>query len=67
VTDKNIAIFGVCDGHGKEGHSVSKFLKEKMPKHFETCIKKSQQNFDEILTKIFEKCDADLVDAPIDD
>jgi serine/threonine protein phosphatase PrpC len=56
-------LFGVCDGHGQNGHFTSQFCKEFMPQIFEKFIKEETpyednsrlEEFYEKVPKIMEK------------
>jgi len=39
---KNRYLFGVCDGHGVNGHFVSEFVKEILPENIEYCLIKNK-------------------------
>ena len=40
LINENIRFIGVCDGHGDNGHHVSKFLRNYLPKQLEKTFKK---------------------------
>jgi serine/threonine protein phosphatase PrpC len=39
---KDRYLFGVCDGHGVNGHFVSEFVKEILPENIEYCLIKNK-------------------------
>jgi len=48
-------LFGVCDGHGPEGHFVSRFLADVFPKCLKRILKKEEFDIPElIVTKVKE-------------
>ncbi|OMJ65126.1 hypothetical protein SteCoe_39170 [Stentor coeruleus] len=61
---KGIYLFAVCDGHGPEGHRVSRFIKE----HFGDLVEKNLINYsplhvlEQAINKLYEK----LMDSDID-
>jgi serine/threonine protein phosphatase PrpC len=67
---KDKFIFGVCDGHGANGHSVSGFLKNNLPKNIEIQYKSSTEKDDasikEMLRLAFSKTTKQLTNSPID-
>lgn len=58
-------IFGVFDGHGSEGLSVSSFCKIQIPKIIKKFSSKKLK-YSEILKKAFVKVDNDIVKTSID-
>ena len=70
---KDRYLFGVCDGHGVNGHFVSEFVKEILPENIEYCLiknkalKKSTKNVVEnSLRESFIKTSKELEDSGID-
>jgi hypothetical protein len=45
------------DGHGREGHLVSQFLKEKVQMHFLNLYKSGRRDWGRMLSEIVIKCD----------
>lgn len=66
-------IYGVCDGHGVNGHFVSDFIKQILPENIEfyfiknKAIKKNNKAIIEnSLKEAFAKTNKDLLDSGID-
>lgn len=62
-------LFSVCDGHGTNGHLVSRYLKKKFPKKFENFLNsyKSQENsIQKAYISSIKSCEASLKEAKID-
>ena len=58
INDYDSTFIGVCDGHGENGHLVSEFIKEELPKNFirelkKKFIDKSILNDTSLLVKCF--------------
>ena len=63
----DVNLLGVCDGHGSDGHSVSGYIKAKVPQMLKLFLEKSQcANADQSLKKAVTKCDSDLAKTTID-
>jgi serine/threonine protein phosphatase PrpC len=64
----NISLFGVCDGHGVNGHFVSEFIKEILPENIEYFSIKSKiflkepkpELVEQVLKQAFRKTAIDL-------
>jgi serine/threonine protein phosphatase PrpC len=67
---KDKFIFGVCDGHGANGHIVSAFIKNHLPKNLETLYKSSSEKdadgVKEMLRLAFSKTTKQLVASTVD-
>lgn len=69
--EKGKYLFGVCDGHGSNGHYVSEFIREILPENIEYWFLKSlkshnpkstkQQNISQCLTNSFLKTSKNLL------
>lgn len=42
----NKFLFGICDGHGVNGHLASQFIKKTLPVNIENSLKGSSNEFD---------------------
>jgi len=67
---KDKFLFGVCDGHGVNGHLASNFIKQQLPKNIEMQYKnlpnEEPQHLKEALTTAFLKTNRELFDSSID-
>ena len=63
---KKIHLFGVFDGHGNEGRTVSNFVKTKLPNYIKRYIWKGDYSIPEILSKSIKKVDSELKKSKIE-
>ena len=66
-------LFGVCDGHGLNGHYVSEFIREILPENIEFYFLKNKQIkkslkgcVESSLKQAFQKTSKNLVESGID-
>ena len=57
---KNLYFFGVCDGHGIQGHYVSSYIKEILPAYLnyieiDNYISKKNKSLDSMLSSLYNK------------
>jgi len=57
---KNLYLFGVCDGHGIQGHHVSSFARDIIPSYLnyieiDNYISKKNKNIDSLLSSLYNK------------
>ncbi|CAD8064336.1 unnamed protein product [Paramecium sonneborni] len=58
-------MFGVCDGHGSNGHLVSQFIRQALPKHLESLINKEDNKY-KVIQKAFESTNKEIWDSETD-
>lgn len=63
---KKIDLFGVFDGHGKDGHHVSEYIKEKLPYLIRKALAASKKPIPTILKDCMEKIDKNLLKSDIE-
>ena len=59
---KNLYLFGVCDGHGIQGHYISSYAKEIIPSYLnyieiDNYISKKNKNIDTLLSSLYNKAE----------
>ncbi|CAD8145955.1 unnamed protein product [Paramecium octaurelia] len=59
------SMFGVCDGHGSNGHLVSQFIRQALPKHLEILLSK-EDNKNKVIQKAFEQTNKEIWDSETD-
>ena len=57
---KNLYLFGICDGHGIQGHYVSNFIKNILPSYLnyieiDNYISKKNKSLDSMLSSLYNK------------
>ena len=57
---KNLFLFGICDGHGIQGHYVSNFIKNILPSYLnyieiDNYISKKNKSLDSMLSSLYNK------------
>ena len=57
---KNLYLFGVCDGHGIQGHYISSYLKDIIPSYLnyieiDNYISKKNKSLDSLLSSLYNK------------
>jgi serine/threonine protein phosphatase PrpC len=57
---KNLYLFGVCDGHGIQGHHISSFARDTIPTYLnyieiDNYISKKNKNIDSLLSSLYNK------------
>lgn len=59
-------FFGVCDGHGSNGHHASGQIKEQLPELFKKALQEQgskdmgEKDYEKAMTESFLKCDEQL-------
>ena len=59
---KNLYLFGVCDGHGIQGHYISSYAKEIIPSYLnyieiDNYISKKNKSIDSLLSSLYNKAE----------
>ena len=59
---KNLYFFGICDGHGIQGHYVSNFIKDILPAYLnyieiDNYISKKNKSLDSMLSSLYNKAE----------
>ncbi|CAD8057885.1 unnamed protein product [Paramecium sonneborni] len=49
----NMSLFGVCDGHGQDGHKCSQFIRDNLPKNINSLLSQNSQSISETISKSF--------------
>ena len=57
---KHLYLFGVCDGHGIQGHYISNYAKNIIPSYLnyieiDNCISKKNKSIDSLLSSLYNK------------
>ena len=57
---KNLYLFGVCDGHGFQGHYISSYIKDNIPSYLnyieiDNYISKKNKSLDSLLSSLYNK------------
>ena len=57
---KNLYLFGVCDGHGIQGHYISSYARNIIPSYLnyieiDNCISKKNKSIDSLLSSLYNK------------
>ena len=63
---KHLPLFGVFDGHGPDGQSVSSYLKHRIPKLLFKFLSKTTSKITDIMTKSIQRADSDMKKTSID-
>ena len=59
-------MFGVFDGHGEEGQSVSGYIKSQLPKHICSYLSNKASKITDALWKSIKKIDSEIKKTEID-
>ncbi|CAD8137919.1 unnamed protein product [Paramecium octaurelia] len=59
----NMSLFGVCDGHGQEGHKCSQFIRDNLPKNISSQLSQSPSSITESISKSFIRTNSQLCNA----
>lgn len=62
-------LFSVCDGHGNNGHKVSRYLKHSFPSIFEKHLSKGQLSENSIKSSYrsaIKECESQLINSDVD-
>ena len=63
---KNLYLFGVCDGHGIQGHYISSYVKDIIPSYLnyieiDNYISKKNKSIDSLLSSLYNKSESSSV------
>ncbi|CAD8141030.1 unnamed protein product [Paramecium pentaurelia] len=55
-----MSLFGICDGHGQDGHKCSQFIRDNLPKNIQSLISQNSSSIQESLSKSFIRTNSQL-------
>ncbi|CAK66616.1 unnamed protein product (macronuclear) [Paramecium tetraurelia] len=56
----NMSLFGVCDGHGQDGHKCSQFIRDNLPKNIDSLLSLNPSSIPESISKSFLRTNSQL-------
>ncbi|CAD8132359.1 unnamed protein product [Paramecium octaurelia] len=56
----NMSLFGVCDGHGQDGHKCSQFIRDNLPKNIDSLMSLNPSSISESISKSFLRTNTQL-------
>ncbi|CAK56176.1 unnamed protein product (macronuclear) [Paramecium tetraurelia] len=59
----NMSLFGVCDGHGQEGHKCSQFIRDNLPKNISSQLSQNPSSIIDSISKSFNRTNTQLCNA----